>query len=141
MTTAPSAKSDFDGNVLLYLFTRNTPGQQHAPRVDKKLGWLLAFSPSDGRQRQVMPGERVWLSTGLKLMVPSDTTARLSHYHSPMRSDLWIPCLEVRGDHKGELIVPFRNELNITANINPGQYVFRLDLIEDEEEFLITIVD
>ena len=141
MTITPTKKEEFDGEVVLYLFTRNTPGQQHPPKYDKKLGWILAFSPSDGRQRQVMPGERVWLPTGIKLIVPSGQTARISHYHSPMRSDLWVPCLDVRGEHKGELIIPYRNELSIVANLNPGQPIFRMELVGDEDEFQISVVD
>ena len=136
-----SADADFDGNILLYTFRRVTPGQQHEPKYDKKIGWLIAFSPADGRQRQIMPGERTWLETGLSVIVPADCTARISHYHSQMRSDLWIPCVDVRGESKGELLVPFRNELRIAANLNPGQVMFRLELIEDEAEFQVSKAD
>lgn len=135
-TIAPPKDSDFVRVRIAYL--RNVGSLDPQPNTrDEGGNWFLRYMPKDGQPIRVIPGECVFLETGISASVPKGYEARISTRFSDGKHNLWLPALDIQGESGTEVVVPFRNITKQVQTVRPGEEVFRLVVTEPVRAYLL----
>lgn len=137
---ATPPKTPVDPNFIRVEITylRNVGSIEPQPNTPDDGGnWFLRYMPKDGQPVRVLPGECMFLETGIAINVPKGYEARVSTRYSDGKPNLWLPALDIQGNSTSEVVIPFRNVTKQVQNVRPGEEVFRLVVTEPVRAYLL----